>query len=755
MEKIRVTVKKENEDTFQFDVRMGGIRTRPTIECNEQAAVQIQKQLSLVNENPELFNVDETLVFKDFTARIYDAYGINIDMRDEFIDFTIEETVKILKVLIKKSINERKSPVEELLSNVKNIFEKFIRLLFLGQFGSGKSTIIKKLSGIPDEVDFPVVDTARTTIHNAHYIFKDRNKCSPFRFSVDFKSTQEIFRLVSECYIRAIDKIFISIKENKKEIEIQDKAMIDFVNDPDKIFKIEYIFGKYYEFGNVKRNQLEKAEQVFFWDKTYQFIYELVIEFLEREVPGFENDAGKRILIEKDSRDKFLKDKDYSIRVEELIWEVVDLLEEKIESICKKMEKEGQGSIVFEENEIVGFKNDNYDIDRIEEYVTPFSSTSIKNFTKIITPLVQSIAIEVPFSSQLSEKSKKQVICITDTVGFEHRKNDDTGSLEGSTNYTYNNYDVIGIIDSAKQSMNGTTENILREIYINADKSKVMLMYTFFDEFTKKDFEDDIDKEFFLKSLQNTTLKKIDDTEEVEKFITMLDKHTHFLRGLMTNDSSCMESLLERLQKHFESLYDYKQLEVVDRKKPVMTFNFRRLALVFNKAQEDYLKQQRYLYLQNYPGYKTTEALTGRLKNGYTYFSGMTRTLKPIDDFCYLLMEKIDRFIRNPDNINFEIKTTIPNHREKVIDWFKEEISSYIKNLAKKIFVDIRIDIWKNLYEDWGTGVDYRRRIGILNEIDKILPPLVIDKTTFADRWIEEIESIFERVLKEMKEANS
>lgn len=755
MDKIRVTVKKENEDTFQFDVRMGGIRTRPTIECNEQAAVQIQKQLSLVNENPELFNVDETLVFKDFTARIYDAYGINIDMRDEFIDFTIEETVKILKVLIKKSFNERKSPVEELLSNVKNIFEKFIRLLFLGQFGTGKSTIIKKLSGIPDEVDFPVVDTARTTIHNAHYIFKDRNKCSPFRFSVDFKSTQEIFRLVSECYTRAIDKIFISITENKKEIEIQDKAMIDFVNDPDKIFKIEYIFGKYYEFGNVKRNQQEKAEQVFFWDKTYQFIYELVIEFLEREVPGFENDAGKRILIEKDSRDKFLKDKDYSIRVEELIWKVVDLLEEKIESICKKMEKEGRGSIVFEENEIVGFKNDNYDIDRIEEYVTPFSSTSIKNFTKIITPLVQSIAIEVPFSSQLSEKSKKQVICITDTVGFEHRKNDDTGSLEGSTNYTYNNYDVIGIIDSAKQSMNGTTENILREIYNNADKSKVMLMYTFFDEFTKKDFEDDIDKEFFLKSLQNTTLKKIDDTEEVEKFITMLDKHTHFLRGLMTNDSSCMESLLERLQKHFESLYDYKQLEVVDRKKPVMTFNYRRLALVFNKAQEDYLKQQRYLYLQNYPGYKTTEALTGRLKNGYTYFSGMTRTLKPIDDFCYLLMEKIDRFIRNPDNINFEIKTTIPNHREKVIDWFKEEISSYIKNLAKKIFVDIRINVWKNLYEDWGTGVDYRRRIGILNEIDKILPPLVIDKTTFADRWIEEIESIFERVLKEMKEANS
>ena len=294
MDEIKVTIKKESEDLFQFDVRMGGVRTRPTIQCSEQAAVQIQKLLSLVNENPELFNVDEPLVLKDFTTRIYYAYGISVNSGDGFIDFTIEETVKILKVLIKKSSTERKSPVKELLNTVKNIFEIFIRLLFLGQFGTGKSTIIKRLSGIPSEVDFPVVDTARTTIHDAHYIFKDRNIYSSFRFSVDFKSTQEIFRLVSECYIRAVDKIFTGISENKSKMEIQDKAMIDFVTDPVKIFKIEYMLGKYYEFNNDKRKQQEKADQVLFWDKTYQSIYGLAIEFLEKEAPGFEDDEEKQ-----------------------------------------------------------------------------------------------------------------------------------------------------------------------------------------------------------------------------------------------------------------------------------------------------------------------------------------------------------------------------------------------------------------------------------------------------------------------------
>jgi len=55
---------------------------------------------------------------------------------------------------------------------------------------------------------------------------------------------------------------------------------------------------------------------------------------------------------------------------------------------------------------------------------------------------------------------------------------------------------------------------------------------------------------------------------------------------------------------------------------------------------------------------------------------------------------------------------------------------------------------------DWGAGVDYRLRVGILNEIGKILLEFVLDETTFADRWIEEIENIFLKILNQMKEVN-
>lgn len=753
MVEIKVSFKREKESSYQFDIRMGGIRTRPTIECTEDGALQIQKQLSFVNENPELFSVDEPLILSEFTSRIYGLYGKNASISEGkgFIDDTIAETTKILSVLIKKTSIVRKSPVGELMLKAKSTFLTFIRLLFLGQFGTGKSTIVKKLSNISEDVDFPVVDTARTTIHDTHYIFKDKDLHKEFRFSVDFKPTFEIFRLVSECYSRAIDKIFLGIQENKSKNEIQDKSMMDFVSDPDKIFKIEYVLGKYYEMDNSKRKLEEKMKQTKFWDKTFEDIYNMVIDFVIDKVPGFNSKEDNNIVIEKNVRDLFLKDENLKDEFDNLIWGLVELLEEKIKSICSDLEQNGMGNKVIDGIEIIGFKNDNYTIERIEEYVTPFSSTSIKNFTKILTPLVQAIAIEIPYNERLSKANKSNVICITDTVGFEHRKTDDTGSLEGSTNYIYNNYDIIGIIDSAKQSMNGTTENILREIYNNADKSKVMLMYTFYDDFTKKDFEDDNDKNYFLADLQNTTLRKIDETEHIENFISSLEKRTIFLKGLMLNDDNCVDELLKSIQNHFKNLYDYKSLALKDSKKPIMSFNYKRLALVFNKAQDDYIKQQTNLYLENYPNYKTTEALTNRLSNGQTFFSGVNKTLKPVDDFCYILMEKIERFIKNPDDINFEYKTTIPNHREKVIDWFKEEISGNVKVIVKKIFVETRTNVWYNLYIDKYAGVDYRRRTGIVKELNNILPALDIERTTFADRWIDEIEDIFEKVLADMK----
>lgn len=746
MEEVKLSVVKLEEGRYQLDVRKGYNRSRPIIDCSDDQCNIMKNIVKIINDKPELYYVSEEIILKQLTSEVYTYYGKDISSNITELDSAISELVKIFKKFIEKENNIKASLAKEFLYHIQSNSDKFIKMILLGQFGSGKSTTIKALSDIEDSVDFPVVDTARTTIHEANYIFKDREKTDEFSFLVEFKSTKDMYIQIYECCYRAINSIFKDIEEKKEIIEMRDNAMKDFVTDPDNIFKIEYVLGKYYDINNSKRELPKNQNQVIFWDNLFNEIHEVVIGYLK------ENDIKVDGLLEKYLESSFLKDENIIKRVEKIVWTIIETLEKKIAEVCTIMSQNNMGIAINDNESIIGFKCNHYDVSNLNAYVTPFSSTNIKNFGSIVTPLVKSIVIEIPYNKKLSEEIKSTTICITDTVGFEHRKTDDSNSIEGSTNYLYNNFDIIGIIDSAKQSMNGTTENIIRELYNSADKSKLMLMYTFYDEFTKKDFEDEDDKQKFLIDLQKTTMRKIETSDTMGKFIDSLEESTYFLSGIMKKEIDSLEVVLKAINEKFEKLYDYKKIKIIDKSRPIIDVNYRRLSLIFNETQNKYLEQEREIYLKNYPAYKTTEALTLRLRNGQTYFSGSSRTLKPVDDFCAIIAENIERFIRNPESVNFEIKETVPNHKELVIDWFKEEISAQIKLLSKKIFVDLRTNAWNKLYLDSGSGVDYRRRIGIIRELDQILPPLVIDNSTFADQWLDELEKIFENASEKIKE---
>ena len=675
------------------------------------------------------------------------------DAEAERVKEVITNIIRILDSLNKKKSYSPTMPAVELLKEIESENEgNFIKTLLLGQFGYGKSTIIKALSNFGETVDFPVIDTSRTTSYTTHYIFK-RNVPSGFRFSVDFKSEEEIFNLVSDGVYRAVDKIFNSLGDNDDKYKTRDKAMHEFVNDPNQLFKIEYILGKYYKTEQTEKRE-SKGEQVKFWDDIFERIYSCCQDFYNGDYK-VDEELGSG-LFKKNLKDEFIKDENSVEVLDDITFSVVEILRKKLFEICMEQEQKNLGFIEQDGDNVVGFRVDNYDVQNISDYIIPFTSTDANLFTKIVTPLVESMVIEVPYNDKIGTQYKNKVICVTDTVGFEHSKTEDSRSLEGSTDYKYNAFDIIAVVDKATGSMSGTTENILNELYNNANKSKIMILYTFYDEFRKKDFEDDEDKKMYLLNLQNTTIRKLDDELLSTKFAEELSQknRTLFLENLRSLDkkSECMDNVLSNLEQRFEGLYNFKKFDVIDSKKSLIDFNYSKLALVFNKARETYINQQDDIYMRHYPHYKTTEALTNRLSNGGTYFIGSTRILKPIDDFCSVMMSDMDKFIKNPKSINFETKDTIQNHQQKVLDWFKEEVSSEIKTLSKEYFVDMRRSSWRELYMYHGTGSDYDRRQGIMKELKKeILPPLITENNTFADKWIERVEKIFEEILYKMK----
>lgn len=753
---IKVKRTRMGKDEVQFDVRRDNLRTRRNIRCSDEIAKIIEDTLFLINENEELSNVGDQLIRRDLYNAVYEKYQLEPMVLSNDEVERVNEVVNNV-ILILDSINKKKSyslrmPATDLLKKIETENEGvFIKTLLLGQCGYGKSTIIKALSNYGEEVDFPVIDTSRTTSYTTHYIFK-RDAASGFRFSVDFKDEEKIFNLVSDGVYRAVDKIFNSLEDNDDKYKTRDKAMHEFVNDPNLLFKIEYILGKYYKTEQTEKRE-SKEEQTKFWDGIFERIYSCCKAFYFGDYK-VDEELGSG-LFKKNLKDEFIRNEDSIDMLDEITLDLVEKLRNKLLEICKEQEEKNLGSIEIDGDSIVGFKVDNYDVQNISDYIVPFASTDSKYFTKIVTPLVERMVIEVPYNSKIESGYKNKVICMTDTVGFEHSKTEDSKSLEGSTDYKYNAFDIIAVVDKATGSMSGTTENILNELYNNANKSKIMILYTFYDEFSKKDFEDDEDKKIYLLNLQNTTIRKLDDESLSTKFAEELSQknRTLFLANLLIPDkkSECMDNVLFNLEQRFEGLYDFKKFDVIDNKKSLIDFNYSKLVLVFNKARETYINQQYDIYMGDYPHYKTTEALTNRLSNGGTYFIGSTKTLKPIDDFCSTMMSDIDKFIKNPRSINFEIKDTIQNHQQKVLDWFKEEVSSEIKTISKEYFVDMRRSSWRELYMYYGTGSDYKRRQGIMMELNEILPPLITENNTFADKWIERIERIFEEVLHKMK----
>jgi len=95
---------------------------------------------------------------------------------------------------------------------------------------------------------------------------------------------------------------------------------------------------------------------------------------------------------------------------------------------------------------------------------------------------------------------------------------------------------------------------------------------------------------------------------------------------------------------------------------------------------------------------------------------------------------------------NFSINTA-----NELLEKLNISHRSKIKTLSKEYFVDMRRSSWRELYMYHGTGSDYERRKGLLMELNEILPPLITENNTFADKWIERVEKIFEEVLYRMK----
>lgn len=759
-----------------------------------EAAKKVQRAIQyLLNDesfhHPEMRDVAKKALLKDENYR-----GINVPLDD--FPFVENGFVEGIINFFYEDIKESKEKNTDFIENTIKLPPDAPKVIFLGRVGVGKSTIIKNLTNFGGKVNFPFTDTSRTTTYQTEYIFKNPWQ-KPSKFAVSFMSLDEVTQEVETAIDRAvearIDMLYedssknIQGKTSKKESE-QDRILKAFYADPNKVFDMRFFLGKYIRTESKNRQNENNQRLNSLWATIYDYILTIISEVEKLDFTTYNYNDYKYDTPDSKSQE-FLRHKYYEYVFDTNHKEnstysrfkkyVLTEIKVNINNLLMYMDRNEVIRNRFTPKEKgndwpLGFSCniDDYDSDNFYEFIKTFTSKEGKLFGNILTPLVKEMRIELPYNNKLSSQVTEKPIIFIDTVGTSHVV-EEGSSIENSINLNLDKVDIITVVDDSRTSMSADTLNILKHLTNRVARSKIFIAYTFYDEFTKREFEDDYDededymddqKQDYLLDLQHSKISAIlkDDREEIVKFLNQLQNKTTFMKGLVSSNSRENSSTHDPINKFLEKIHDYYNIYnnylLVDKIKdgvPLIEYDYKRLAMIFfNEILENYLEQQKNIYLNNPPHYKVTEALTRRLFNGETYYVG-AEILKPVDDLYSIMLDKLYTFILNPKTINFKKNDSDgEDYKIRLLEELKENIFENLTDYLKEDFTSYPMrEKWKKLYMDYGIGSDYRRRTGIIETFEELLVPYtsyIVNPE--VEHMIDKLELIFERSIMDLEE---
>ena len=700
---------------------------------------------------------------------INDSHRITVDDLERYIrndvqfNEHVDEILDACKILFFNYMpNERYVDRETTASEILDgIFtdKPDINILLLGKAGAGKSSIISKISFFADKgeaINFPFVDTSRTTAFAAEYLFVPKSHL--YRCAVVFLAKEHIELRVEECIERAIYKAIEHLLKIKIDVdELADKVISAFYVDPSQLFDIRLCYGKHIKMKSKNYDKHENKDVVQRWKRISDSCIEIAKDVVGQSVsqdtsPQFYQEQFTRLIKTQNSDSsvlslyKYLKD--YTLQE----------IEATKERCYVEMEKNKAVSDFQYKDDFFQCKVALNSIEDFDGFISLFTSKAMKVFGHSIFPLVYKLKIEIPYNEQISDNLKSLKICCSDTIGVAHA-NEGKNGFERSTSLDMGNVHAAIIADDSKLNMDANTGLILRHIASRINCKDIYFALTFFDDFTKGEFDEseDMDEQKieYLSNIQKEKVVEYLGNNENSRMInerTLEGKNTFYLKGLAQRAKPEMNSIncmLETIRQEIDianSLFNVSKLKVND---PIIAFDYRKLSLHYAKAANAFLEKQTDEYVYKYPHFKTTEALTRRLSLKETFFHG-ARKLTPVDDFYHAITNEFSVYILHPEKINIDGK---PGSVQQVLERIKTVATERIRALVhERFFSKSNLASWSNLYNDCGPGVDSRRREGILR-IEKEIAPSEMEFLLQQTRThvIDRLEEIFEASIKQVE----
>lgn len=593
--------------------------------------------------------------------------------------------------------------------------EGYSRILFLGTTGAGKTTLLRHVIGSdPVEDRFPSTSTAKTTTADIEIVTAPGG----FRAAVTFMPEHEVRAHIEEC----LEEACLEAVQRHSDAKI----MGAFLQHREQRFRLSYILGSWTE--KLGAEDSDFAFENDDWAETEIEDEEAVgPEERSENLKRLQNylDRIKQVAneVEKDVANTLGLLLSQKTADDRAAWlelfgneafarkEFADVVLDVMENISDRFSSINAGTIERAATEWPTLWS--YDGENRNEFLSHirwFSSNHHKQFGRLLTPLVDGVRVQGPFSPSEDELNKASKLVLLDGQGLGHTA---TTASSVSTRITqrFDSVDMILLVDNAQQPMQAAPLALLRAVGSSGFAEKFAIAFTHFDQVKGANLGSFDQKcEHVIGSVANAiaSLRDTVGAGVAGALDRRIERQSTFLGGLDRPTSKIPVGYQRELGHLIEAM---QQASIPP--KPASCapeYEFKGLEIAMHDAIDAFRDPWKARLGISYHDaiakehWTRVKALSRRLANGW---ADEYDNLMPVADLEARLREEASKWLDRPAGWNPQPQSD--EDREAALDKIRQAVQRRISQLSKHRLRDEQVASWRTAFDHSGLGSAARR----------------------------------------------
>ena len=599
----------------------------------------------------------------------------------------------------------------------------YVRVLFLGTTGAGKTTLARQFLGThPTTEHFPTTSGGKTTTADFEVVLAP----GPFKAVITFHPRSQVATYIDECLLAAAFACY----QGKKADVIARKLL----THEDQRFRLQHILGKFPLGENKPVDREQPSDEIPSLKVTLQearTFAERIQQYLER-LGVLVQMVPKKLDQELDQEEISLNDEDRDIYAQEYLEKYLRhqdgfgaLREDILQDIQERFRLLSTENVLYGSDQWPQlWQAEIEDRRTFIHTVNLFSSINAAWFGKLLTPLVQGMRVSGPFTPTWQPEMFPRLVLI-DGEGLGHTA-ETINSISTRNTDLFGRVDVIALIDNLKAPFQAASHAVLDTVTHSGHAAKLLIAFTHFETVGGEDRPDRESREEYVRSTLDQALaalgKRVGQTER------------HFLERSLEERVFFLSNLQERIlpegqdtKQNFELAESRAELRKMlatiqtgwTQPPPGEThpiYNERLFFASFQKAVDafrSYWNGRLGLTLDpEVPKehWKRVEALTRRVIWGRDEYD----TLRPVADLLKMVSDQIYHFLKEPERWE-PPQEGLSELRQEIIDAIAREAYVGLHTLIRRRMLIEQQSAWATALAHSGKGSARLRALDINN----------------------------------------